>query len=53
MIVRKYPDFGTDDAAKLGELSKKFQTAFDRPSFLENYIAILLGKKWLHIGEEI
>ena len=30
---------GTGDETKMDEFSEKFQTAFDPPSFSENYIA--------------
>ena len=33
------PDLGKGPATKSDEFSEKFQTAFDPPSSLENYIA--------------
>ena len=35
-------DSGKDGCAKLDKFSEKFQTAFDPPSLLENYIANFL-----------
>ena len=35
-------DKGTDGASKSDGFSEKFQTAFDPPSFSENYVANVL-----------
>ena len=35
---------GTGQATKADEFLENLQTAFDLPSFLENYVAIIFGK---------
>ena len=45
--------FGNDGCAKWDDFSEKFQTAFDPPSFSENYVEICLQWKWLNICKEV
>ena len=45
----KVGHLGKGPATKSGDILEKIHTAFDPPSFLENYIANLLWQIWLHI----
>ena len=39
-ITLQHAHKGTGDGTKTNEFSEKFQTAFDRPSFSENHVAL-------------